>query len=499
MARRPPGVWATSVSAGALIAQMIRPPPIGEPASIVSTAADAVERVAADVVPVARMPVFVSRISPLPPGTRDRLGVGHRRFCDPFQVGRRAGRLVGAEQRRERRRRQARPRPRSGRRAAVRLSGGACVAHSRDSIGIGHRSARCVLRHARAATVRLVARKVTPIRLQPRRKTDRDVHGRSVSYVEAGSGPCAAADPRHGGHGRELGLGDRAAGARPHRDRPRLPRPRPLGARRRRLLARQPRQRPARPAADARATSARPWSATRSAAASRCSSPTSSRRWSSAWCWSPAAASAPTSARSCGRRRCPAPTSSSPPPPASASRSARLLGRGLGLRRPAPQRRRRRGRPRLRLARRPRAPQGLPGDPALGGRHRGPARRRPRQALPRRGPAAADRLGRPRPDHPRRPRPRGPRAAARQPPGDLRGRRPRAPARAPRPLRRRPRALPRRDRAGRASTATSGGRGSRPPEPVAGRDAPGRIRTCDLFLRREALYPAELRALSGPV
>ena len=40
-------------------------------------------------------------------------------------------------------------------------------------------------------------------------------------------------------------------------------------------------------------------------------------------------------------------------------------------------------------------------------------------------------------------------AAPRQPPRDLRGRRPRPPARAARPLRRRPRTLPRRDRAGR--------------------------------------------------
>src|SRR5665811_2503500 len=30
---------------------------------------------------------------------------------------------------------------------------------------------------------------------------------------------------------------------------------------------------------------------------------------------------------------------------------------------------------------------------------------------------------------------------------------------------------------------------------IASIDAPGRIRTCGLFLRREALYPAELRAL----
>ena len=79
----------------------------------------------------------------------------------------------------------------------------------------------------------------------------------------------------------------------------------------------------------------------------------------------------------------------------------------------------------------------------------GPARRRPRQALPRRRPAAADPLGRERPDHPGRPRPRGPRPTPQQPPRDLRGHRPRPPARAPRPLHRRPRTLPRRNRPGR--------------------------------------------------
>ncbi|HWO46428.1 MAG TPA: alpha/beta hydrolase [Solirubrobacterales bacterium] len=63
----------------------------------------------------------------------------------------------------------------------------------------------------------------------------------------------ADADPRHGRDLRQLGIGDRAAGDQPHRDRAGLPRPRLLGARRRRLLARRPGQRPARSDADARA------------------------------------------------------------------------------------------------------------------------------------------------------------------------------------------------------------------------------------------------------
>ena len=55
-------------------------------------------------------------------------------------------------------------------------------------------------------------------------------HGRSVGYAEAGSGPGAAADPRHRGQLGELARRDRAAGAAPHRDRPRPPRPRRVGA-----------------------------------------------------------------------------------------------------------------------------------------------------------------------------------------------------------------------------------------------------------------------------
>ena len=69
-------------------------------------------------------------------------------------------------------------------------------------------------------------------------------------------------------------------------------------------------------------------------------------------------------------------------------------------------------------------------------------------------------------------------------------------------LRRRARALPRRDRAGAV-------RPRRVARPLQDRlshaatsatvDAPDRIRTCGLRLRRAALYPAELRALRRPV
>ena len=51
----------------------------------------------------------------------------------------------------------------------------------------------------------------------------------------------------------------------------------------------------------------------------------------------------------------------------------------------------------------PRPPQGLPRDPALGGRHQGPERLGHRPFLPGRGGADADPLGRPRSDHPRAP------------------------------------------------------------------------------------------------
>ena len=148
---------------------------------------------------------------------------------------------------------------------------------------------------------------------------------------------------------------------------------------------------------------------------------------------------------------------------------------------------------------RPRAPQGLPGDPALGRRHRGPARRRPRPPLPGRGAAAADRLGRPRPDHPGRARRRGPPRASQQPPRDLRGRRPRAAAGEPRRLHRHPRTLPRRD----GASPVRPRRVARPLQSrltrqhdAPGNHAPDRIRTCGLVLRRDALYPAELRALA---
>ena len=115
---------------------------------------------------------------------------------------------------------------------------------------------------------------------------------------------------------------------------------------------------------------------------------------------------------------------------------------------PEAERRRRRGRTRLLVASRPRAPQGLPRHPALGRRHRGPARRRRRPPLPRRQPADPDRLGLARPDHPRRAWRIRPRGTPRQPARDLRWGRPPASGRGAGAFRRRARAIPRRDRAG---------------------------------------------------
>ena len=168
------------------------------------------------------------------------------------------------------------------------------VVHSATVLESVTDSPRCDTSTGLRGTFSPVAGKVTRLSMAEREPRTVDVHGRSDQLHRSRLRAGAAADPRHGGHLRQLGVGDRAAGDQPHRDRPRLPRPRRLGAGRRRLLARQPGQRPARPDAGARPRARRRWSATRSAAASRCSSPTSSRRWSSGWCWSPAAASVPT-------------------------------------------------------------------------------------------------------------------------------------------------------------------------------------------------------------
>ncbi len=75
-----------------------------------------------------------------------------------------------------------------------------------------------------------------------------------------------------------------------------------------------------------------------------------------------------------------------------------------GGHRTAAERGRRRGRARLRVARRPRPSGSVPRHAALGHRHRRPARPCRRPALPRRGHARAHHLGRARSDDPRPPR-----------------------------------------------------------------------------------------------
>ena len=179
--------------------------------------------------------------------------------------------------------------------------------------------------------------------------------------------------------------------------------------------------------------------------------------------------------------------------PGIARRAGSALGRGLGGGRPQARRRPGRGRARLRVPRRSRAPQGLPGDAALGRRHRRPARRPAldrlylAEALPLlivwgdRDPIISVAHG----EAAHAPLPE-------QPPGDFRWRRPRAPTGGAGPFRRHPPALPRGDRAGSTLTARSGGA----VQERLGKHAPGRIRTCGLRLRRAALYPAELRALT---
>ena len=275
------------------------------------------------------------------------------------------------------------------------------------------------------------------------------IHGRYVSYTEAGAGPVLLLVHGMAGTAENWRQVIEPLALRNTVIAPDFPGHGLSGARRRRLLASA-----ASPAACATccsrsATSARRWSATASAAASRCSSPTSSRSWSSAWCWSPAAASGPTSARSCGPRRCPAPTSSSPPPPGPAARSARCSAAAsalVGLRPNADVAEVARGYASLADAERRKA--FLATLRAVVGTER-PARRRPRPPLPGRGAAAPDRLGRARPDHPGLPRRSGaptssPAAASRSSTASAT-----CPSSRPRPLRRRPRTLPRRDRAGR--------------------------------------------------
>ena len=141
--------------------------------------------------------------------------------------------------------------PRGG---PVVLCGGSLggVAHSATVLEFGHRFAALRYLDRLRGYVLPVAGKVTRLNRAEAEAADgrrpRAADQLHRSRLRAGS----AADPRHGRDLRQLGIGDRAAGDQPHGDRAGLPRPRLLGARRRRLLARRPRQRPPRPDADAR-------------------------------------------------------------------------------------------------------------------------------------------------------------------------------------------------------------------------------------------------------
>ena len=219
-----------------------------------------------------------------------------------------------------------------------------------------------------------------------RRKEIR-LHGHPVSYYEAGSGPVLAARARH--HLQRGRLAQRAAGAGEalHGGRARPAGPRRLGQAARRLLARRLRQRASATCWPRSGTSARPSSATRWAAASRCSSPTSS----------PSACErlvlvssgglgkevAPRPAR---RRRCRAPSIVLPVitrrgPRDVGPRRPRSGSSALGLRTRADVRGTALGLASLRERRRP--PRVHP-HRALDHRPRRPARQRPRPPLPRR-------------------------------------------------------------------------------------------------------------------
>ena len=198
-------------------------------------------------------------------------------------------------------------------------------------------------------------------------------------------GPAGAGEPVHG-----------------HRSRP--SRSRRVRQAARRLLPRRPRQRAARPHDRPRRSSGRPSSASRSAAASRCSSPTSTPSAASDSCSSRAAASAPRCRGCCGRSRCPGAEYLMPVlfPSFVAGRRQR--------RRPTPRPARvpsatsRAGVAGLRVAHRARQPAVVHPHPAGRGRPARPDRQRPRPALPRVAVADADRVGRARPHHPGRPR-----------------------------------------------------------------------------------------------
>ena len=202
--------------------------------------------------------------------------------------------------------------------------------------------------------------------------------------------------------------------------------PRRLRQAARRLLARRLRQRRPRPDGRRWATTAPPSSATRSAAAWRCSWPTSSPSAASGWCWWPAAAWAARSAR--------------------CLRAATLPGLGVRAaaagQRPHPRRRPRRGRPprpprtarghrhrgdgpRPRLARRPRGAPGVRPHRCARSSSRAASASTPATAStwPENVPVHAG-LGRARPHHPAGPRAARPRARSLQPPRGLPGRRP---------------------------------------------------------------------------
>ena len=160
------------------------------------------------------------------------------------------------------------------------------------------------------------------------------LHGRDVTYAEAGSGPALLLIHGMGGTLENWEVRDRAARARAHRRSARTCR----GTAGRPRAPATTRSGPLRPGfatcSSPSATSERRSWGTLSAAASRCSSPTSSPSSPSASCSSQAVGSAPRSAASCARRRCRAQICSSPRPPvpdASPDRRSRAGLPAVGL------------------------------------------------------------------------------------------------------------------------------------------------------------------------
>ena len=118
--------------------------------------------------------------------------------------------------------------------------------------------------------------------------------------------PAGGAHPRHAQLLAPLGARRAAAGRHPHRDRTGSHRPRRLGHAARATTRSARTRRASATCCRCSACSGRRSSATRSAAAWRCSSSTSSPSAPNVWCSSPAAGSAARSARCCARPRCPA-------------------------------------------------------------------------------------------------------------------------------------------------------------------------------------------------